>query len=345
MAPGSHDSDGFGATGDGGARLGLGASAAAGGRRGTGPPPSLASRWRARRGWFESPRGRAVAVVVLLVSVVLFVAFVAGGMAARPRASAVAPPPPPAAPQAGDRLPAGGPTTGEPTTGGEPGGGVGGPGPREPQAPPGDRSAGPSDSAQPPAGAARPPAGGAGSAGATADPDTIAYRFPVSPARVASYGRTHHDYPATDIFAPCGTKAVSPVDGIVLEITRADHWDPGTDRGDERGGLSVTILGADGVRYYGSHLSSIAAGLTVEDEVAAGQAIGAVGHTGSARGVSCHLHFGISPPCGVGDWAVRRGVVYPWPYLDAWRRGQHTSPTDAVWRWRDTHVSACPMSG
>ncbi|HEX8927855.1 MAG TPA: M23 family peptidase, partial [Actinomycetota bacterium] len=31
-----------------------------------------------------------------------------------------------------------------------------------------------------------------------------------------------------------------------------------------------------------------------------------------------------------GVWWVRRGTVYPWPYLDSWRAGGNRSPTAAV---------------
>jgi len=163
------------------------------------------------------------------------------------------------------------------------------------------------------------------------------YVFPVRPSSEVSYGRTHHDYPATDIFAPCGSQVLAPVTGTVQEVSRIDRWDPASDLGARRGGLSVSIVGRDGVRYYGSHLSFIAAGIAPGAVVRAGQVIGKVGRTGSARATACHLHFGLSPACGPGDWAVRRGVVYPWPYLDAWRRGSSSSPAAAVARWRAVH--------
>ncbi|CAN5426839.1 hypothetical protein BH18ACT8_BH18ACT8_14420 [soil metagenome] len=76
---------------------------------------------------------------------------------------------------------------------------------------------------------------------------------PVFPVRGAtSYGSAHHDYPATDIFAACGSRVVAPIRGRVLEVSRRDRWDPATDRPADRGGKFVAIRGADGVRYYGS---------------------------------------------------------------------------------------------
>jgi peptidoglycan LD-endopeptidase LytH len=168
-------------------------------------------------------------------------------------------------------------------------------------------------------------------------PAAARYVFPVQPSTVAAYGRGHHDYPATDIFAPCGTRVVAPAAGTVQEVSRTDRWRPTADSGATRGGLSVSIVGGDGVRYYGSHLAAVAPGLAAGDHVRAGEPIGSVGRTGSARGTGCHLHFGLSPACGPGDWAVRRGVVDPWPYLDAWRRGRPRSPAAEVARWRSAH--------
>ena len=145
--------------------------------------------------------------------------------------------------------------------------------------------------------------------------------FPIQPANVASYGRSHHDYPAADIFAPCGSTVVAPVSGAISEITTVDTWDPKVDDGATRGGLSVTLIGDDGVRYYGSHLSAIDPAIAVGVRVAVGQPVGLVGNTGNAVGIVCHLHFGISAPCGVGDWQVRRGTLQPAPLLDSWRAG------------------------
>ena len=134
----------------------------------------------------------------------------------------------------------------------------------------------------------------------------------------SGYAHKHHGYPATDIIAACGLPVVSPVDGVVLELSRVDRWDPKVNDGATRGGKFVSIKGVDGVRYYGSHMSKVAKGLKPGDHVTAGQRIGNVGRTGHAG--ACHLHFGISPVCaGTGDWWIRRGVVWPWPYLDTWR--------------------------
>lgn len=103
-----------------------------------------------------------------------------------------------------------------------------------------------------------------------------------------------------------------------------------TSCGQDRGGLAVSVVGVDGVRYYGSHLGSIASGVRPGLQVRAGQLLGRVGSTGSARGLAAHLHFGISWRTPPGIWWVRRGAVTPWPYLDSWRAGGSRSPAAAV---------------
>jgi peptidoglycan LD-endopeptidase LytH len=170
----------------------------------------------------------------------------------------------------------------------------------------------------------------------------VSYVFPVQPTSAASYGRDHHDYPATDIFAACGTRVVAPTAGVVQEVSRIDRWDPIVDDGATRGGLSVSMVGDDGARYYGSHYRTIDGAIAPGVRVRAGQSLGTVGRTGSARDTPCHLHFGISPPCGTGDWAVRRGVIAPWPYLDAWRAGTARSPIREVTAWREANLARCP---
>jgi peptidoglycan LD-endopeptidase LytH len=157
----------------------------------------------------------------------------------------------------------------------------------------------------------------------------VRYRFPVAGCRV-DYGRSHHDYPATDLFAARGCAFVAPVDGRVDEVATADRWSAASDQGAERGGRSVSMVGVDGVRYYGSHLEAIAAGIAPGVRVRAGRLLGRVGNSGSARATAVHLHFGISWPTRPGVWWVRRGVLYPWRYLDSWRAGGNLSPARAV---------------
>ena len=162
------------------------------------------------------------------------------------------------------------------------------------------------------------------------------YVFPVR-AKSVQFGRTHHDYPATDIFAPCGSAVLAVTDAVVTEVSRQDLWTAPENSGATRGGLSVSVTGTDGVRYYGSHLKSIEASIVPGVRVRRGDVLGRVGHTGSARPTSCHLHFGISPPCAQGDWWNRRGVVSPYSFLTSWQDGGRRSPVPAVAAWRAKH--------
>ena len=154
------------------------------------------------------------------------------------------------------------------------------------------------------------------------------YRFPVAGCR-ARYGRSHHDYPAADMFANRGCAFVAPIAGRVDEVTRTDTWSPASNRGADRGGRSVSLVGVDGVRYYGSHLEAVAPGIVPGLRVRAGQPLGRIGNSGSARVTAPHLHFGISWPTRPGIWWVRRGMVPPAGYLDAWRAGDDLSPAGA----------------
>lgn len=163
------------------------------------------------------------------------------------------------------------------------------------------------------------------------------YAFPVVGRN--SYAHSHHDYPASDIITNCGNKVVAVTTGTILTATRKDTWKASVNAGATRGGLSVSLLGDDGVRYYGSHLSVIDAKIVPGARVTTGQTLGKIGDTGDAS--ACHLHFGISPPCAkVGDWWLQRGSVYPWPYLDAWRDGSNKSAVAAVAAWKSAH--GCP---
>ncbi len=155
------------------------------------------------------------------------------------------------------------------------------------------------------------------------------YVFPIAGC-TATYGKYHHDYPATDLQAKKGCAFVAPISGVIDEVISKDIWSGKTNLGQDRGGLAVSIIGDDGVRYYGSHLSKIESSTVVGLRVAAGTKLGEVGSSGSARGTKPHLHFGISWPTEKGIWWVRRGVVYPWKFLDAWKAGKDLSPANSV---------------
>jgi murein DD-endopeptidase MepM/ murein hydrolase activator NlpD len=150
--------------------------------------------------------------------------------------------------------------------------------------------------------------------------------FPVQPPKGADFAEGGHTYPATDIFVPVGTNFVAVTDGVVDFVSYKDVWDPVTNNLAVAGGLCVAIIGDDGVRYYGSHLSAIAKGIAPGVRVGAGQLLGLSGKTGNAFDTSPHVHFGISHPTYAADWAVRRGQLDPYPYLLAWLRGENLRP-------------------
>ncbi|HEY8083488.1 MAG TPA: M23 family metallopeptidase [Solirubrobacterales bacterium] len=95
-----------------------------------------------------------------------------------------------------------------------------------------------------------------------------------------SGGRTHEGY---DVVAPCRTPLVSAATGRV----RRSGFDP------VLYGNYLLIHGQGERRsYFYAHLRRPAA-LSRGERVWAGQRVGAVGDTGNARTVGCHLHFEI----------------------------------------------------
>jgi murein DD-endopeptidase MepM/ murein hydrolase activator NlpD len=157
------------------------------------------------------------------------------------------------------------------------------------------------------------------------------YTFPIAGCSV-TYSKYHHDYPASDIFAKKGCAFVAPIAGVVDEVNTVDKWSGKTNKGADRGGLSISIIGDDGNRYYGSHLSKIEANIVPGYKVATGEKLGEIGSSGSAKGTKPHLHFGISYPTDKGVWWIRRGVglekgkTSPWKYLQAWQVGKDLKP-------------------
>ena len=162
----------------------------------------------------------------------------------------------------------------------------------------------------------------------TETPIAWSYVFPIEPSNLADFseGTTSHGYPATDIFASEGSKFVAVTAGVVDFVSYEDRWTPEEDDPGLRGGLCVAIIGDDGVRYYGSHLSAVERGIEPGVRVTVGQILGYVGHTGDARSTPSHLHFGISHPSYPTDWHARRGKVDPFPFLVAWREGHNVTP-------------------
>jgi murein DD-endopeptidase MepM/ murein hydrolase activator NlpD len=100
-----------------------------------------------------------------------------------------------------------------------------------------------------------------------------------------------------DIMAKMGTPIVAPVAG---EVIRAGY-------SGEVGGNRVTIRRGNW-SFYHAHLKAVARGIVAGKHVKAGDVIGYLGDSGSARGCP-HLHFSIYP----GD--NYQAGVNPYPHL------------------------------
>jgi murein DD-endopeptidase MepM/ murein hydrolase activator NlpD len=95
-----------------------------------------------------------------------------------------------------------------------------------------------------------------------------------------SGGRRHQ---GVDMIAPTGTPLQAVIGGFV------------TQKDNRLGGITISLQGDNGNRYYYAHLSAYEG---VDGRVEVGQVIGYVGDTGNATGIP-HLHFEIRPNGGV----------------------------------------------
>ena len=94
-----------------------------------------------------------------------------------------------------------------------------------------------------------------------------------------SGGRRHE---GVDLIGPRGTPVLAVVDGVAVAKENV------------LGGMTVTLTGADGNRYYYAHLD----GYVGLGNVTAGTQIGILGQTGNAQYSVPHLHFEIHPGGG-----------------------------------------------
>jgi murein DD-endopeptidase MepM/ murein hydrolase activator NlpD len=108
-------------------------------------------------------------------------------------------------------------------------------------------------------------------------------------------GRTHK---GTDIFAARNTPLVACATGTIVSVF---PYSVGI------AGVSVSIRGNNGYRYFYCHLDHVEPGIHSGMSVTAGQVIGYCGNTGNARREACHLHFQIEPGGGA--------PVNPYPTL------------------------------
>ncbi len=148
------------------------------------------------------------------------------------------------------------------------------------------------------------------------------YVFPFAD-RTVTWDDWHAGYPAADVHG-CDVDVLAPTTGVVTSVREVDTWDPEADEIGTRGGLTVTIVGRDTVRYYFAHLGTVL--VEPGQRVLAGEVIGVSGSTGNARRSVCHTHFGISRPCVDHETELLRGEIRPWSFLEAWRRGEQASP-------------------
>ena len=133
--------------------------------------------------------------------------------------------------------------------------------------------------------------------------------MPVEGALVADVPDTFGDprgsdrvHQGIDILAPRGTPVLAAAPGTVQRLGNS-----------ERGGLTVTILGNDGLRYFYAHLDSFADGLERGRSVSVDTVIGHVGNTGNAAATAPHLHFEAQRPGSEGRYSWQ--AFDPLPYL------------------------------
>jgi murein DD-endopeptidase MepM/ murein hydrolase activator NlpD len=111
------------------------------------------------------------------------------------------------------------------------------------------------------------------------------YVFPVGGGPgVVRVGHTHHDYPAADIEAPEGSPLYALSSGVVQDAWTDPH---------NACGIGFTIATTDGLTWTYCHMSYLEPTVTTGAQLAAGDPVGFVGHTGHADGP--HLHLQLQP--------------------------------------------------
>jgi murein DD-endopeptidase MepM/ murein hydrolase activator NlpD len=163
--------------------------------------------------------------------------------------------------------------------------------------------------------AAMAQSGGTAPPGSTAPPPTTpttpttgSFVFPVQgahnyggPSSRYGAGRTGHTHQGQDVFAPCGTTLVSPINTKVLTT------------GFQSSAGNYVVLRYKRMRhdYMYAHLATTV--VTKKMKLAPGQPVGTVGETGNASG--CHLHFELWKRPG---WYRGGRPIDPYPTLLAW---------------------------
>jgi len=155
------------------------------------------------------------------------------------------------------------------------------------------------------------------------------YVFPFSRVPV-QYPNDHLHYPAVDVEG-CYARILAPTAGFISQLHRLDKWTPEKDSPGTRGGLTITVQGDDGIRYFFSHLGRIK--VLKNQRVSAGDWIGVMGSSGNARVTRCHTHFGMSRVCPLAE-----------VYLNAWKQGQQLSPRKEIRKLEKNDPLGCSRS-
>jgi murein DD-endopeptidase MepM/ murein hydrolase activator NlpD len=166
------------------------------------------------------------------------------------------------------------------------------------------------------------------------------YVFPFSRVPV-TYPKDHLGYPAVDVEG-CYARILAPTAGVISQLHRKDKWTPEDDSPGTRGGLTITLTGDDGVRYFFSHLGRIK--VLMNQRVSAGDWIGVMGSSGNARVTRCHTHFGMSRVCPLAEVYLLQGEIWPQKYLDAWKNGEQLSPRKEIVKLQKKDQRGCTRS-
>jgi murein DD-endopeptidase MepM/ murein hydrolase activator NlpD len=166
------------------------------------------------------------------------------------------------------------------------------------------------------------------------------YVFPFSRVPV-TYPKDHLNYPAVDVEG-CYARVLAPTAGVISQLRRKDKWTPEDDSPGTRGGLTITLTGDDGVRYFFSHLGRIK--VLKNQRVNAGDWIGVTGSSGNARVTRCHTHMGMSRVCQLAEVYLLQGEIWPQQYLNAWRKGQQLSPRKEIRKLEKNDPLGCSRS-
>ena len=175
---------------------------------------------------------------------------------------------------------------------------------------------------------------------ALAQDESPMYVFPFSRVPV-TYPKDHLHYPAVDVEG-CYARILAPTAGFISKIHRLDKWTPENDSPGTRGGLTITVQGDDGIRYFFSHLGRIK--VLKNQRVAAGDWIGVMGSSGNARVTRCHTHFGMSRVCPLAEVYLLQGEIWPQKYLNAWKNGEQLSPRKEIRKLEKNDPLGCTRS-